>query len=61
MSRELEALGGVYVPSLSDFWKWVGKTFTPTYQSEVELYLSEAVDHRDLETRMRSLMRRGML
>lgn len=59
--HELEALGGVYAPKLSDFWSWVGKAFTPSYQKEVEIYLSDSVDHKDLETRMRSLMRRGML
>ena len=59
--RELEALGGVYAPKLSDFWSWVRKTFTPTYQNEIESYLGDSVDHKDLETRTRVLMRRGML
>ena len=59
--RELEALGGVYAPKLSDFWSWVKKTFTPSYQNEIESYLGDSVDHKDLETRTRVLMRRGML
>ena len=59
--HELEALGGVYAPKLSDFWSWVSKAFTPSYQSEVESYLNDSVDHKDLETRTRTLMRRGML
>jgi len=59
--RELEALGGVYAPRLSDFWSWVGRTFTPSYQNEIEGYLSDSVDHKDLETRTRTLVRRGML
>lgn len=59
--HELEALGGVYAPKLSDFWSWVRKSFTPSYQSEIESYLGDSVDHKDLETRTRTLMRRGML
>jgi len=59
--HELEALGGVHAPSLSDFWTWVSNAFTPSYQAEVESYLSDCVDHKDLETRMQSLMRRGLL
>ena len=61
MYKELEALGGVYAPKLSDFWSWVKKTFTPSYQNEIESYLGDSVDHKDLETRTRILMRRGML
>ena len=59
--RELEALGGVYAPKLSDFWSCVRKTFTPSYQNEIESYLGDSVDHKDLETRTRILMRRGMM
>jgi hypothetical protein len=61
MYKELEALGGVSTPTMSDFWSWVKKAFTPSYQNEVEMYLGDSVDHKDLETRMRMLMRRGML
>ena len=61
MYKELEALGGVRAPKLSDFWSWVKKTFTPSYQNEIESYLGDSVDHKDLETRTRILMRRGML
>jgi hypothetical protein len=61
MYKELEALGGVHAPKLSDFWSWVKKTFTPSYQNEIESYLGDSVDHKDLETRTRVLMRRGML
>jgi hypothetical protein len=61
MNKELEALGGVNAPKLSDFWAWVGRTFTPSYQNEIEGYLSDSVDHKDLETRTRTLVRRGML
>jgi len=59
--HELEALGGVHAPRLSDFWSWVEKAFTPSYQSEVEMYLNDSVDHKDLESRMKTLMRRGLL
>ena len=61
MYKELEALGGVSAPTMSDFWSWVKKAFTPSYQNEVEMYLGDSVDHKDLENRMRTLMRRGML
>jgi hypothetical protein len=44
-----------------DFWSWVRKTFTPSYQDEVELYLKDCVDHKDLQTRMDNLMRRGLI
>jgi hypothetical protein len=59
--RELEALGGVYAPALSDFWSWVRKAFTPSYQNEVEIYLRDSVDHKDLQTRMDLLIRRGII
>ena len=61
MYKELEALGGVSAPTMSDFWSWVKKAFTPSYQNEIEDYLGNSVDHKDLETRTRTLMRRGML
>ncbi len=61
MNKELEALGGVDAPKLSDFWSWVGRAFTPSYQNEIESYLSDSVDHKDLETRTRTLVRSGML
>ena len=61
MNKELEALGGVNAPKLSDFWAWVGRTFTPSYQNEIEGYLSDSVDHKDLQNRMQILSRRGLL
>lgn len=61
MKNELKALEGVHVPSMADFWSWVKKAFTPSYQSEVEMYLKDSTDHSDLEYRMKTLMRRGML
>ena len=61
MYKELEALSGVSTPIMSDFWSWVGKAFKPSYQDEVEMYLKDSVDHKDLETRTRILMRRGMM
>lgn len=42
------------------FWEWVLKTFQPEIQSEIEAYLSQAVDIKDLEERMKRLMYRGM-
>ncbi len=61
MIHDLKALEGVSMPVMSDFWSWVKKAFTPSYQNEVETYLKDSVDHRDLEHRMQTLMRRGML
>ena len=61
MMDDLKALEGVNVPSMKDFWSWVGKAFTPSYQDEVELYLKDSVDHNDLQCRVTTLMRRGMI
>jgi hypothetical protein len=61
MYKELEALGGVPTPAMSDFWSWVKKAFTPSYQNEVEMYLKGSVDHKDLQTRIDYLIRRGMI
>jgi hypothetical protein len=61
MHKELEPLGGTYVPSLSEFWTWVKEAFTPAYQSEIEQYLQDATDQADVEHRMKTLKYRGML
>ena len=61
MSKELDALSGVETPSLTEFWNWVKKTFTISYQSEVEAYLADSVDYVDYENRVRNLQRRGMI
>ena len=61
MSKELDALSGVETPSLTGFWNWVKKTFTISYQSEVEAYLADSVDCVDYENRIRNLQRRGMI
>jgi hypothetical protein len=62
MYDELKALEGVSVPSWYDaFSAWVGKTFTPSYQKEIDKYLNESVDHYDLERRMTRLIRRGLI
>jgi hypothetical protein len=61
MHKELEALGGVETPMVADFWSWVKKTFTPSYQNEIEHYLNQSTDVFDLEFRMKMLARRGML
>ena len=61
MNRPLDAFAGVDVPKISDFWSWVHKAFTPSYQDEVESYLGESVDHKDLQARMDNLMRRGLI
>lgn len=61
MNNELQALGGISVPSMSDFWTWVANTFTPSYQNEIEDYLKDSVDHSDLQSKMNTLARRGMI
>jgi hypothetical protein len=61
MHNELEALGGVETPTSTDFWSWVKKTFTPSYQDEIEHYLKQSADVFDLEFRMKMLARRGMI
>ena len=61
MNDNLKAFGGVHIPSIKDFWAWVEKAFTPSYQKEIDMYLKDSVDHKDLETRMVTLMRRGLL
>lgn len=43
------------------FWDWVKTTFNQPYQDEIHRYLSQSVDHKDLESRMYFLQRRGML
>lgn len=45
---------------MKSFWEWVLKAFQPEIQSEIEDYLSQAVDIKDLEERMKRLMYRGM-
>lgn len=45
---------------MKNFWEWVLKTFQPQIQNEIEVYLSQAVDIKDLEERMKRLMYRGM-
>ena len=61
MNKDLNEFEGVHMPSLKDFWVWVEKAFTPSYQKEIDMYLGDSVDHKDLETRMTTLMRRGLL
>jgi DNA-binding transcriptional regulator GbsR (MarR family) len=45
---------------MKDFWQWVIKAFQPQIQDEIENYLSQAVDIKDLEERMKRIMYRGM-
>lgn len=45
---------------MKDFWEWVLKAFQPQIQDEIEEYLSQSVDIKDLEERMKRLMYRGM-
>ena len=61
MAKELEALGGVDTPYMSNFWNWVKRTFTISYQDEIESYLAQSVDYVDFDNRMRNLQRRGMI
>ena len=61
MSKELGALSGVETPSLTEFWNWVKKTFTISYQDEINYYLNQSVDYADYKNRVRTLQRRGMI
>ena len=61
MSNGLDALSGVETPSLTNFWDWVKKTFTPAYRNEIEAYLADSQDHADVERRILNLQRRGMI
>jgi hypothetical protein len=61
MNNDLKALEGVSMPAMSDFWSWVEKAVTPSYQSEIDMYLKDSVDHKDLQTRMDVLIRRGLI
>jgi hypothetical protein len=61
MNNDLKEFEGTYMPSIKDFWSWVEKAFTPSYQSEIDMYLKDSVDHKDLEARMQVLVRRGLL
>jgi hypothetical protein len=62
MFDDLKALEGVSVPSMIDIFKsWVQKTFTPAYQKKIDAYLDKSIDHCDLEHRMSTLIRRGLL
>jgi hypothetical protein len=47
--------------NLKNFWDWVRETFTHSYRNEIEKYLDESVDHADVERRIISLQRRGMI
>jgi len=61
MSKELDALSGVEIPSLTDFWNWVKNTFTLSYQDEITHYLNQSVDYVDYKNRVRILQQRGMI
>ena len=61
MKKELEALGGVDTPYLSNFSEWIKRTFTLSYQDEINSYLADCVDYVDFDNRMRNLQRRGMI
>ena len=61
MYNELKPIEGVSMPSMFDFWLWVRKTFTPSYQREIDIYLKESTDIFDLEQRMKTLRYRGMI
>jgi hypothetical protein len=49
------------IPSSERFWSWVKKTFTPSYQEEIDSYFKDCIDHADIERVMINLQRRGML
>ena len=44
MNNDLKEFEGTHVPSVKDFWSWVEKAFTPSYQKEIDMYLGDSVD-----------------
>jgi len=47
--------------NIETLWEWVRKTFTPSYQEEIDEYFKHCVDTADIERTMLNLQRRGML
>ena len=46
---------------IEKLWKWVRRTFAPSYQEEIDQYFKHCVDGADVERTLRNLQRRGML
>jgi hypothetical protein len=44
---------------MNAFWKWVTETFQPYIHQEIEKYLADSTDIKDLENRMKLLRDRG--
>lgn len=44
---------------MKSLWKWVSETFQPHIQNEIEEYLADSADIKDLENRMKLLRSRG--
>jgi len=51
----------VETPTLREIMQWIKESFVPSYQQEIEAYLAQSTDLADLEQRMCTLARRGML
>jgi hypothetical protein len=46
---------------IENLWKWVRKTFAPSYQEQIDHYFQHCVDGADVERTLQTLQRRGML
>lgn len=62
MNKELEPLGGVDAPTFNSLWHWVKELFNHNlFKSDIEAYLGQSTDHADLEHRINTLQRKGLL
>jgi hypothetical protein len=51
----------IETPTFKEIMRWIKESFVPSYQQEIETYLAQSTDLADLEQRMCTLARRGML
>jgi hypothetical protein len=51
----------MHMTSLAIFLKWIQEAFTPGYRKEIDVYLNEATDVYDLDRRLDTLKKRGMI
>jgi hypothetical protein len=49
------------VPSWNTFWSWVEQSFSSDYKKEIEHFLNESTDLKDLEYKINVLKRRGLI
>lgn len=52
---------GINMHIQTKFWEWAKQTFTPHYIKEIEEFLKDAKDESELEYKMITLARRGLI